>query len=128
MTVLLFLIITTAISILGLLIAIMYKSDTLTGVFGFVLGLLVALGWLLFGCKGTIERKFEKIPREKIEIIVGKDRVVVTETELNKTVIFEGAKVYNAVTKDKDSTFYIERCYNMYGYEIEVDIEKYIKK
>lgn len=117
-TMMIVLIVITSIASLGLTWATMKDYEGWQIIFGVVLGMTAVFGWLLFGCVIPINTTVERIPQNKIEIMVGKDRIVVTHLELNQTAVLEDAKTYNLVTIDKDSVFNLEKDYNMYGVQI----------
>ena len=124
-TTLLIMILVTIILIGGLICGILKKLESVSVPFGAALLLVSLFYWILFGIRMPVKTTYEKISMDNIDIAVGKDKIMVTELESNKTEIFESAKIYNSFTKDKDSTFYIERKYNTYGYNINTNITKY---
>ena len=119
------LLVITALCSLGLAFGITKNYDGWSIGSGITLVAIVLMGWIVMGSTIATETKYEVIPKNKIEIVTSSDKVFVTEKELNQTSTFEDARVYNAVTIRHDSTFYLQRNYNMYGYEVNIFIVKY---
>lgn len=124
-TLMIFLLILTAVFSAGLGFAINKDYEGWTIIFGALLACVVVFGWLLAGLMYEQNTTHDIIPRNKVNIITNSDKVFVTDLRSNKTTIFEDARVYNSVSIRKDSVFCIERKYNMYGFKISEFIIKY---
>lgn len=112
------LIVFTTISSLGLTWSTLKDYEGWQLIFGLTLGIVIVFGWLLVGITMPISTSIERIPKNEIEVIVGKDKVIVTDMRSDKTSVLFDAKTYNSVSIDKDSTFNLEQDLNMYGIEI----------
>lgn len=124
-TLMIFLLILTAVFSAGLAFVISkdYEGSTIT--FAVLLTCVVIFGWILAGLMYPQNTTYDIIPRNKVNVITNTDKVFVTDLRSNKTAIFEEARIYNSVSIRKDSVFCIMRQYNMYGFKISEFIIKY---
>lgn len=88
--------------------------------------ILVIGGLICWGAIGSfveVKVKGKLLPKNKYEILIGEDKIIVTNLFDKKiTNTFEDAKTYNIISNKKDK-YYLELTeYNMYGYAIKTSI------
>ena len=113
----------TTILILLLILAIIQGWENL----GITSGLLLLIGglimWLGVGTVNTVRVVVKIVPKEKYEILVGEDKVIITNLYSKLTETFTDAATYNII-KDKRDICYLEITeYNMYGFDTGTKIE-----
>jgi len=116
---------TIATTILIILVSIGIAKDIelLTAISLFLLITGGIICWALVGTMETIKATAKVIPKEKYEILIGEDKIVITNLYNKNTETFEDASRYNIITQNRDK-YYLEIIeYNMYGYDIKTSIE-----
>lgn len=112
-------------AILGMLfiIGIVDDKDGLASISGFLLFIVAAFGWILCGCLFPVTYHMKSISKEKYELLIGEDKVVVTNLFTKTTKTFKDAKTYNIITNKKDKYYFEISNENMYGVTLEaIDI------
>jgi len=122
----------TGVLFILLSLAFIFELDWL-GITSIILLIIMAIiCWLMVGLMATENTKCKLVPKENYEILIGEDKIVVTNHYNEMLEIFYDAKTYNILTH-KDKYYFIEyHNYNMYGGHIgkgfEIKDERFLKK
>lgn len=122
----------TTIFIMILFVSIANDWDELAAVSVTVLIMGGIIGWGLIGSFTEVKIIGKVIPKDKYEILIGEDKIVITNLYSKVTNTFEDARTYNIIANKKDK-YYLELTeYNMYDCEIKTTIVvkdiRFIKK
>lgn len=90
---------------------------------GFILVVGGLICWLVLGFTHDVKVSGKIIPKNNYEILIGEDKIIITNLYTKLTQTMDDARSYNIITKDKDK-YYIEYTYyNMYNGIIKTEIE-----
>jgi vancomycin permeability regulator SanA len=88
--------------------------------------LLILIGlicWCVIGTAETTKVTIKVVPKSNYEILIGEDKIIVTNMYNKLTETFDDARTYNII-KNKTDKYYLEYTkYNMYGYNLGSFIE-----
>jgi hypothetical protein len=119
---LLTLVIITSLLVVLLTLSLIYDWEGATVTAVILLVLVGILGWLFAGATVAVKEKYKIIPKNNFEILIGKDKVILTDIYTDYTQTFKDAKSYNIIN-DKIDNYYIEdKSYNMYNFKIDKTI------
>lgn len=78
--------------------------------------------WGLIGSFTEVSATGKLVSKDKYEVLIGEDKVIITNLYTSTTQTFEDAKTYNIIENKKDK-YYMELTeYNMYGSAIKTSI------
>jgi hypothetical protein len=78
--------------------------------------------WGIIGCLTEVKATGKLVQKNKYEILIGEDKIIVTNMFTKTTETFEDARTYNIIANKKDK-YYLELTeYNMYGHAINTTI------
>lgn len=100
------------------LFALVTNNDELKVGSGIIILALFVLGWGLIAWVASFETRVEIIPKKSLEILVGKNKIIVNDLRSNLSEIFTDIETYKKVIESHDSTFYVQRGYNLYNSEL----------
>ena len=116
------LLIATTIISLAIFAGYIWDNDDVRFYGYILLAVLVLFGWVFAGFSYENETKYKILSDKSLEILVGENKIFITEYNTNKTYIFDDAKTYNFIT-DTTKKYYVERLtYSMYGLLINNEI------
>lgn len=118
----------TIISVAFLIWGIVKNDDIMISVSAGCLACLGIFGWGTIGCTTPVKTQYELIPKKSLEILVSRTKIIVTDLRTNKDNSFSDIETYNKVVQSHDSTFYVQKDFNMYGYNIKTELVSKIEK
>jgi len=113
----------TTILIISFVYSILKNWEGASIALGVILFFQSLVCWVAVGCMETVKVSIKLVPKDNYEILIGEDKIIITNRFNKLTQTFDDASTYNIITKNKDKYYLEYTTYNMYGYNMGSYIE-----
>jgi ABC-type transport system involved in multi-copper enzyme maturation permease subunit len=113
----------TSILIISFVYSLVKEWEGAAIALGLILFSQLLICWAAIGCTETVKVSIKLVQKDNYEILIGEDKIIITNRYNKLTQTFDDASTYNIITKNRDKYYLEYTTYNMYGYNMGSYIE-----